>query len=386
MKGTRNAIVAFSAAFALLASLGCASTHPSSSVEEVSVEATVSDPHVAVHVSYFHRDLAPYGRWIEYKPYGWCWTPYDAPAGWRPYYDGAWAYTEYGWSWVSNEPWGWATYHYGRWAFDPHYGWVWVPGSVWAPAWVAWHHGNGWAGWAPLPPDAHWDHAKGLRFRGVDRIPPGHWCFAEQQYLAQSKLKIKIVTVARNEGLLKQTRDRTRYAAHGGQPVNEGLDFAEVEKSAGRKIPRLKVADVGAPAKGRGERVASGRVEYYRPEVRDQDLRMEPPAEIRKPEVTMTESELRKQADRDRAQLEESIAKERAALDREHARELEKSRGPQASVSAKEVEKRQAAEKEAFEQHAAQQRAVLEERHEKQIVKQKPSASKSKGTAKSKGK
>jgi hypothetical protein len=29
---------------------------------------------------------------------------------------GMWAYTDAGWTWVSEEPYAWAVYHYGRWA------------------------------------------------------------------------------------------------------------------------------------------------------------------------------------------------------------------------------------------------------------------------------
>ncbi len=396
MLKSRNAIVASIAAMVLLAATGCATHHHHHhTVEPASVEAVVSEPDVSVNVSYFYDDLAPHGRWIEYSPHGWCWTPYAAPMGWRPYSDGYWGYTEAGWSWVSYEPWGWATYHYGRWAMDPHYGWVWVPGTVWAPAWVAWHHGNGWAGWAPLPPDAHWNASVGLKYRGVDRIPPGQWCFVEQKHLSHSKLKVKIVSVARNETIFKQTRDGTKYSVRGGRPVNEGLEIAAVERNMERKVPRLNVVDADAPPKGRGEKVAAGKVEFYRPSVREQDLRVAPPAEIRKPVVAMSETELYRQAAKDRQQMEESLAKERATLEREHARELQESRAPQASVSEEELQKRQAAEKQAFEKHAAEQRQVLEQRQEKRIVKQKApatksatkkSASPSKGNEKSKGK
>jgi hypothetical protein len=76
-------------------------------------------------------------------------------AGWRPYTEGQWVWTdEFGWTWVSDEPWGWATYHYGRWYFDPIYGWSWVPGRVWAPAWVSWRQSTDHMIWAPLPPEA----------------------------------------------------------------------------------------------------------------------------------------------------------------------------------------------------------------------------------------
>lgn len=93
--------------------------------------------------------LAPYGDWVDYASYGRVWRPVVA-VGWRPYLYGHWAWSAYGWTWVSLEPWG-CTFHYGRWAFVP-VGWVWVPGTVWGPAWVDWTWGDGFVGWAPLAP------------------------------------------------------------------------------------------------------------------------------------------------------------------------------------------------------------------------------------------
>src|SRR5882672_7602363 len=99
---------------------------------EASGSATV------VSVSYFYDALSPYGRWVDYPSYGWCWSPAGVAAEWRPYSDGYWVYSDFGWTWVDYEPWGWAPFHYGRWLEDPQYGWLWVPGTEWAPAWVAW--------------------------------------------------------------------------------------------------------------------------------------------------------------------------------------------------------------------------------------------------------
>ena len=95
--------------------------------------------------------LAPYGSWVDDDQYGWAWQP-AVSIGWAPYVDGHWAWTPYGWTWVSAEPWAW-TFHYGRWALLPT-GWGWIPGSIWGPAWVDWFWGGGFVGWAPLPPFA----------------------------------------------------------------------------------------------------------------------------------------------------------------------------------------------------------------------------------------
>lgn len=99
----------------------------------------------------FYDDLAPHGRWVYVTGPGWVWSPHGVQAGWRPYQLGRWVFTDHGWTWASDEQWGWAVYHYGRWHQDTSYGWVWVPGTEWGPAWVAWHEGGGYVGWAPLP-------------------------------------------------------------------------------------------------------------------------------------------------------------------------------------------------------------------------------------------
>jgi len=96
--------------------------------------------------------LTPYGSWVDHPEYGRVWHP-SVAAGWRPYYDGHWVWSPYGWTWVSAEPWAW-TFHYGRWSYAPVWGWVWVPGTAWGPAWVDWYWDDGYVGWAPLSPFA----------------------------------------------------------------------------------------------------------------------------------------------------------------------------------------------------------------------------------------
>jgi hypothetical protein len=103
----------------------------------------------------FQDDLAPYGNWIDDGTYGRVWQPEGSLVGaeFTPYYTGGhWALTEFGWTWVSDFSWGWAPFHYGRWIAVSGYGWCWVPGTIWGPAWVAWRAGDGYVGWAALPP------------------------------------------------------------------------------------------------------------------------------------------------------------------------------------------------------------------------------------------
>jgi hypothetical protein len=113
----------------------------------------------------FYDALSAYGSWVQMPGYDYVWQPAATVQDfrWRPYTLGHWVFTDNGWTWVSDEPFGWITYHYGRWMRTQQLGWVWVPGDEWAPAWVSWRSGGDFVGWAPLPPEARFDGATGIK-------------------------------------------------------------------------------------------------------------------------------------------------------------------------------------------------------------------------------
>jgi len=137
---------------------------PPSQDDDASAPGQTSAPDGSVSFQTFYDALGSQGTWIQSSDYGYVWQPTETDPDWAPYTEGHWVYTDAGWTWVSDEPWGWATYHYGRWVNLDGAGWCWVPGYTWAPAWVSWRYGNGYAGWAPLPPDS---------FVGVDYTDDG---------------------------------------------------------------------------------------------------------------------------------------------------------------------------------------------------------------------
>jgi hypothetical protein len=120
---------------------------------------------------YLPDELDPYagefernGSWRYEGTVGYVWTPH-VDVGWRPYWNGHWAWTPYGWTWVPYERWGWAPFHYGRWGFSAAFGWYWIPGRVWGPGWVSWGVGGGYVGWCalgwhdrPVHPWGRWGH------------------------------------------------------------------------------------------------------------------------------------------------------------------------------------------------------------------------------------
>lgn len=200
------------------------------------------------HISYFYQALAPYGRWVYLEPYGWVWYPTDVPADWRPYTDGYWVFTSaYGWTWVSAQPWGWAPFHYGRWLEHPAYNWVWIPGTVWSPAWVAWRQGDGFIGWAPLPPGVQFSY--GWEPDYLDRDIGWHcWSFVPENRFLDRRIERVIIPYARNRKLLHYTRNVTRYTALHDTFINNSIDVGTVERATRQKVTRYAVREVDRPA------------------------------------------------------------------------------------------------------------------------------------------
>ena len=327
---------------------------------------SMRSPGGQVSVSYFYDSLSPYGEWFQDTSYGWCWTPYDVSADWRPYDDGHWEYSDYGWSWVSNEPYGWATYHYGRWFFDNSYGWAWVPGTEWAPAWVAWQYDDDYVGWAPLPPTAGWDPSSGLAFSGANTIESQQWSFVPRAHVFDVSLRLQVTSVARNVTLIGRAHDATRFEVRNGRPANVGLDIKLIESTLKRPVPRVNIVDANTPARGLGQRAGNGGVGYFRPSVRPTPASEAPaPAPTPRRQAIPT-AELQRQRDVQQRKLDSDLNAERARLARDQANDL---RSRPAGPAAEAIRQQHAVEQQAFDAHAAQQRQVFGQRMQKQVVK-----------------
>jgi hypothetical protein len=199
----------------------------------------------------FYDQLGDQGTWVQTEDYGYVFQPNVNDPEWAPYTDGHWVDTDAGWTWVSNESWGWATYHYGRWANLDGMGWVWIPGYRWAPAWVSWRYGGGYAGWAPLPPesfvgiesrDRDYRRRNNVAF-GVDvdvrfHIGAGYYNFLRVEDLGESNYRRRYANRNTNYTLIHQTTNITNIQVNnngdgrgggrnfhgvnaGGPPLNE---------------------------------------------------------------------------------------------------------------------------------------------------------------------
>ena len=202
----------------------------------------------------FYDSLSSYGSWFETPDYGYVWQPVVVRqhVGWRPYTRGRWVCTDYGWTWISHEPFGWATYHYGRWALLHGVGWVWVPGSVWAPAWVTWRSGGDFIGWAPLPPETmawrhrDWDSSVEVSFG----IGSSWFSFVEYRHFSDP-IQSHCLPYQRNTTYVQQTTNITHIHIHQGRVVNGGPKYDELSRRAGKKLPfyRLDLNHRGRPGR-----------------------------------------------------------------------------------------------------------------------------------------
>jgi hypothetical protein len=167
--------------------------------------------------SEFEESLTPNGYWVDDSQFGHVWRPYTW-WGWRPYVDGHWIYTSYGWTWDSPEPWGW-TFHYGRWGFSNLYGWVWTPGYVWGPAWVDWYWGDGFVGWVPLGPAGF-------------AIVPSYWTYVRDFSFCAPRITNVVIV---NERLPQHIYHHRDY----GSGWRRSPDFRDIEHVSRHRIERV---------------------------------------------------------------------------------------------------------------------------------------------------
>jgi len=202
--------------------------------------------------AYFYNELEPYGVWVSYRPYGYVWIPRNVGYAWRPYTTGHWVWTDYGWSWVSLEPWGWIPFHYGRWGFNQGLGWFWVPDTVWGPAWVAWRWGDAHVGWAPLPPGAVYMPGRGFERHQWD-IPGHYWNFVRGRDFMDHRIDRWVLPAERNVTIINLTRFEVNIDERDRHVFDRGVDIDTVRRWTNRPVDQYSLKDATRPGPAREE-------------------------------------------------------------------------------------------------------------------------------------
>jgi hypothetical protein len=220
---------------------------------------------VRIGFDFFHNRLAHDGRWIRHSVWGDVWRPRPGLVGsdFQPYTNGYWEYTdEYGWYWVSEDPFDDVVYHYGRWVYDPQWQWLWVPGYTWAPAWVVWREGDDYTGWMPMPPDEEFASGAGFRFGvnigsiglnfynkwyGGSVDPDRFFVFVNNRHLVERDYRRFVVPRDRVKIVLGRTRAVGKFDVVNNRVVNRGVDLRVVERATGRRIAPVSARTVIKP-------------------------------------------------------------------------------------------------------------------------------------------
>ena len=198
-----------------------------------------------VSFSAFYSSLSPYGSWQVSAQYGRVWQPSVYSAGWNPYYDGHWVYSDLGWTWVSDYEWGAIPYHYGTWVADPYYGWVWVPGYTWAPSWVVFRTGPDYIGWAPVSPGFSVGFSVGY---GAPTASP--FVFVSAGNFLAPRIRSCYVPPSRTTVIVNNTRIVNNLVIQNNVVVNRGFDPRIVERASGRRVREVPIEGVARVMSG----------------------------------------------------------------------------------------------------------------------------------------
>jgi hypothetical protein len=204
--------------------------------------ATASPDEMAAR--FFYEALKPYGEWFEIGQFGKCWRPTGVGEQWAPYTVGSWAYSRFGWTWVSGEEFGGIVHHYGRWFRMEGTGWWWVPDLEWAASWVSWRYGTEVVGWAPLPPRAKWNSERGI---GVwaDReygTGPDNYVFCPIADMSDELLSDVLVARNTNASCFQRSVPITNIAPAGKSIFCGGPSYNSMASRAKERIPVIRVA------------------------------------------------------------------------------------------------------------------------------------------------
>ncbi len=160
-----------------------------------------------------------------------------------PYTDGSWAYTDAGWTWISEEPFGAITYHYGRWTRLQDTGWVWVPDTEWAPAWVSWRRSEQYVGWAPLPPEATFKRDVGISSWSDSYydVGPSQYTFVAGRDFGAPRLSTVILPRRQNVTIISETRNITDITYTSGGIYNGGPRYSVISRESREPVRRLRL-------------------------------------------------------------------------------------------------------------------------------------------------
>lgn len=328
----------------------------------------------SIDTSYFYDYLEPHGYWTDISRYGYVWVPHSTGYNWRPYTHGRWAWTDHGWTWISDYKWGWAPFHYGRWGWDDYIGWYWVPGNTWGPAWVSWRRGSTYLGWAPIPPGVR--YIPGVGITSLPRsLHHRYWIFVEGPNFYNRGLRHYVLPWERNTTIINYTVVHTNIVERNRLVVNNGIDIDYVSRVSRQKISKHQMIDRSNAGQSN---LSSGALEVYRPQIKERTGG--------RPGTVVKRSELRDKVSSARIKRNEAgESAEEAGLTRVQKKEMEimqetqakevedlkrksdiKKRSAQSATEKKKIDKKHQEQEKSLKAKHSKESAQIQNRHKKE--------------------
>ncbi len=331
---------------------------------------------VSISISTFYDELSSHGDWVSYRG-ATVFVPVDVADDWRPYTLGHWVYTEqYGWLWVSDEPFGWATYHYGRWGYADDIGWYWVPGTRWGPAWVSWRREREHIIWAPLPPRRDPDLIS-IEVT-IDTTPDFYWVVVPtREFLAEDISVVVIRDEPEFVRIVEAAEPAGDVTIQNNVVINKVIDVDVIEKETNQQVTVVEVSETEAPAQ-------AGKLENNTVTVFEGEVKADPdakPAELKDiEEVKQVQAGRKSKPTEGAATTEQAPATDEEVKPEETAKPEKPTTEEQPAAEQEQAEPEQAAKPEkpkAEEQPAAEQEQAEPEqaaKPEKPKAKEQPAA------------
>jgi hypothetical protein len=124
---------------------------------------------------------------------------------------------------------------------SPQFGWYWVPQTQWAPAWVSWHEGGGYVGWAPLHPSARIS-GRGSVEVNIALIAPRAFVFVEPRHFLEPVRPSTVVV--NNTTIINKTVNITNIKVVNKTVINEGPRTTIIEQASGQRIQPVAVHEL----------------------------------------------------------------------------------------------------------------------------------------------
>src|SRR5262249_34578360 len=128
--------------------------------------------------------------------------------------------------------------------------------------------GDGYIGWAPLPPSVGFTAGFGIQIGGlrlgVDLDSYAFSFLPEREFLSERVGTVNL-PAARHVTLVRRARNISPIGVENNRAVNRSIPEQRIEQVTGQPVRRLRLSETRTPVRGRAEQVQGDQVTVFRP-------------------------------------------------------------------------------------------------------------------------